>query len=290
MSQANSSRFKQELYPPDCSRTIRTSTQLPVAKVPTDRLHNPATHPRPWFSQTAPGQPVSQPAQETLVAWSMHQVAGSHQPSSRAAPNSSIPRAQAASHVPAILCPVSQVMSDAPLPAPALLPSSPWRQTSPHLQPHAAPSISGTSVIIAKDISQPTLAKALGFADSLQQSASMGRQVPAALAQPKVTAPPQCHRTAIDMRAMEVLPQTAAAQSQTEEAGAEGLFTQRAPDGSRGALAQSGLQRLVTQVHPVFADQPAKFDAFLHLVHEHQANHIDNRNFEKQVSALTLSD
>ena len=85
---------------------------------------------------------------------------------------------------------------------------------------------------------------------------------------------------------MEILPQTAAALSQAERAGAEGVFTQRAPDGIRGALAQSGLHRLVTQVQAAFADQPAKFDAFLHLVHEHQADHIDMLHFEKQVSAL----
>ena len=57
----------------------------------------------------------------------------------------------------------------------------------------------------------------------------------------------------------------------------------RAP---RDDLSQPGVQRLVTQVEATFANQAAKFDAFLDLLHEYQANHIDKRQFDKQVSAL----
>ena len=289
MSEAVSSRSRQQLYSPDCSRSVRASTQLPVVKVPADRLHNPVIHAQSWFSQTAPGQQVCQPAHKAVIAQPPHQVSGSHPaapPSSKAAPNSSTAQAQAASPVPAILFPVSQMMSHAPLPGPALLPSSPWRQTSPHLQAHAAPSTSGISVIIAKDISQPSLAQALGFADSPRQSSSIGRQAPAAVALPDETAPPPCHHTAIDMRAVESFPQAATAPCQVEQTGAQDVFTQNGPDGQAGALPQSGLQRLATQVQIACADQPAKFDAFLRLVHEYQASHIDKRQLEKQVSAL----
>ena len=283
MSEALPSRFRQQLFSPDCSRTLPTSTQLPVVKVPADRLHIPVIHAQSWFSQTAPDQPVNQIEHKTVVA---HQVAGYHpavQPSSKAAPNSSIARAQAASHASAILSPVPQLMSHAPLPGKALLPSSPWRQTSPHLQAYAAPSISGTSVIIAKDISQPTLAKALGFDDSPQQSSSIGRQAPAALALPRETGLPQCHHTTINMTTMKILPQPAAAPNQ---AGTQGVSTQKRPDGKPDVLSQSVVHRLVTQAEAAFADQPAKLDAFLHLMHEHQANHIDKQYLETQVSAL----
>ena len=290
MSDAVSSKLRQQLYSPDCSRAVCTSTQLPLIKVPADRLH---IHAQSYFSQSAPGQQVRQLAHKTVIAQSPHQVAGPHpaapppaQSSSKAAPNSSIAHAQVTFHAPAILLPVSQVMSNAPLPGPALLPSSPWRQTSPHLQAHAAPSTSGTSVIIAKDISQPSLAKALGFADSPRQSPSIGRQAPAAPALPDETAPPHCHHTAIDKRAMESLPQAATAPSQAEQAGAQGEFRPRAPDCPPGAFSQSVLQRLVTQVQIAFANQPAKLDAFLRLAHEYQADHIGKQQLEKQVSAL----
>lgn len=287
MSETLSPRPRQLLYSPDCSRAVPSNTQLPVVKVPADRLHNPVIHAQSWFPQAAPGQPVTQPAHKTLVAQLLPQVAGYHpavHPRSKAAPTSSI--AQAVSYVPATLIPISQVMSHAPLPGPALLPSSPWRQPSPHLQAHAAPSISGTSVIIAKDISQPTLAKALGFADSPQSSPSLSRQAPAALALPHQTAPLQCHHTAVTMKVMEILPQVAAATTQAEQAGAQGVFTRKVPNGKPGVLSQSGLKRLVTQAEAAFANQPAKFDAFLHLVHEFQAHHINKQQLEEQVSAL----
>lgn len=285
------SRFRQQIYPPDSSK-VSTTTQLPVIKVPADRPHNPVIHARPWFAQAAPVHSPGQPAQKPAIAPSPHQVASPHvpyvHPSNNAALSSFTNAAQPAPHVPGGLLPASEVISHAPLPGSALIPSSPWRQKSPHLQAHAAPSTSGTSVIVAKDIRQPPLAQALGFADSPQQSPSIGRQAPAAPVLPHGTAPSQCHHTIVDIRAVEILSQSAVAPSQGQQAGAEGISLQRAPHGIPAALSQSDLQRLVIQVEAAFAGQPAKFDAFLHLLHEHQANRIDKRHFERQVSAVIV--
>lgn len=284
MSEANCSRFRQQLYPPDSSK-VRTTTQLPVIKVPADRLHNPVIHARPWFAQAAPVQSRGQPAQKPAFAQLPHQVASSHPDvhlSHKTALSSFIQAAQPAPRVPGGLLPASEVISHAPLPGSALLPSSPWRQNSPPLQAQAAPSTSGTSVIIAKDICQPTLAQALGFGDSPQQSPSIGSQAPAAPVLPHSTVP---IHTTVDMRAIKILSPSTVAPSQAEQAGAEGISLQRAPHGIPAGLSQSDLQRLVTQAEAAFAGQPAKFDAFLHLLHEHQANRIDKRHFEQQVSA-----
>ena len=287
MSEALPSRFRQQLYPPDSSK-VCTVTQLPVIEVPAARLDNPVTHARPWFSQAAPVQSRGQPAQKPAIA----QPPISSHPyvhlSHKTALSSFTNAAEPVSHVPVALLPASEVISHAPLPGSALLPSSPWRQNSPHLQAQAAPSTSGTSVIIATDISQPTLAQALGFADSPQPSASIGRQAPAAPPRPNGTPPSQCHHTTVDMRAMEILSQSTVAPSQGEQSGATGTSMHRAPHGIPAALSQSDLQRLVTQVEAAFAGQPAKFDAFLHLLHEHQAHRIDQRHFEQQVSVDTV--
>ena len=287
MSEALPSRFRQQLYPPDSSKAC-TVTQLPVIEVPAARLDNPVIHARPWFAQAAAVQSRAQPAQKPAIAQLPHEVASSQVPyvhPSHQTPLSSFSNAaQPASHVSGGLLPASEVISHAPLPGSALLPSSPWRQNFPHLQAQAAPSTSGTSVIIAKDIRQPTLAQTLGFGDSPQQSPSIGRQAPAAPLRPNGTPLSQCHHTTVDMRAMESLSQSTLAPSQKEQAGAKGTSMQRAPHGIPAALSQSDLQRLVTQVAAAFAGQPAKFDAFLHLLHEHQANGIDKQHFEEQVS------
>ncbi|KAL3159188.1 hypothetical protein ABBQ32_011171 [Trebouxia sp. C0010 RCD-2024] len=291
MSAATPSWFRQQLYPPDGSKTAQPDAEPPgvprprhTYRLPADNLHNPGPKCQPWFSSAAPVQPTSQPAsRQPLVADSPHYVTSPQpdMPSYQTSLSSLRYSAQAALHEPGPLLPVSQVMSRAPLPGPALQPSSPWKQTSPHTHYYTAPSTSGASVIIIPDTSQPTLAETLGFADSLQQSAGTGRPATAAL--PVGTPSSQLHHMSVNIRAAEILPQNTEAPSQAGQAQAEGKSRQAMQN---GALSQPGLLKLVALVEATFASQHTKFDAFLHLLHEYQASQIDKRQFEYQAGKL----
>lgn len=293
MSAATPSWFRQQQYPPDCSRITQFNAQPTgiskvghTHKVPADTLHNPGLQRQPWFSSVAACRSTGQPAcRDTLVADLPHQHT-SPQPDVQSSRNTSPSCLQySAQAAPGALLPVSQVMSRAPLPGAALKPSSPWKQTSPYIHAHTsrtAPSTSNASVIIVQDTGQPTLAETLGFADSPQQSQGTGRQ--ASAPQPVGTGSSQLHHMIDKMRAAEIVPQSAGPPSQAEQA----LAKQGARQNTQqtGALSQPGLLRLVNQVEATFAGQQSKFNAFLGLVHEYQAGHIDKRQFESQVSAL----
>ena len=294
MSAATPSWFRQQLHPADCCRTVHFTGQPVLVpspghnhRVPADNPHNPRPQCQSWFSAAAPVQPSQQANHPPIGPAAPRQGTGPQpdmQSSCATGLSFSQYAAQAALPAPGPLLPVSQVMSRVPLPGSALQPSSPWKHTSPHIHPHIAPSMSSASVVIIPDRRQPTLAETLGFADSLQQSPSTGRQ---AFTLPVGTGSSQLHHMRTNIRAVEVAPQSAEAPYQARQAQAKGNSRQKAPQNS--ALSQPGVVQLVTQVEATFASQHTKFDAFLRLLHEYQASQIDKRQFETQVSTQEWS-
>ena len=292
MSEAPPAWFKSHRVPASSQDIHKPCAPLPHNPGPGHSNKSPTPSSGQWFSSVAPG-PTYQ-AGSTLVcqpnsAWhwpqQAHKALAAPHPLCGAKPSALATPSQAVSDAPGILLPVSQVMSHAPIPGPALRPCSPWRHI-PSQQACSVPSSSGASVVVATDRRQPTLAEALGFADSPQQPPCPMSGGEAAAVQSSNTAPAQLTHRFADSNNTEIVAQVSVPQSQSQPTEERDRSLRQASQANVGALMRPGLQRFVGQVEAATVDQPAKFDAFLQLLHENQAGNIDRVHFEEQVCFL----
>ena len=289
MSEAKPAWFRNHVQSPSFETVHASRATKPGLSATGRACKSPVPEQQTWFSPIAPTPSLEAAQHADSAAYSCQQPRGFMPPPQLASETSetsnshSAGLSQFAGTRPGILLPVSQRVSHASIPGPALRPCSPWRQTSAQ-QTTLAPSVSGTSVIVATDKQQPSLAEALGFADKPLQPTSTGplKKTAAVTGSGLLTAPHASHY--VDARHAEITPAEPASNCPPEQAVTTGQSPHPGQQIKSGQLSQPQLQKLVDQVEAAYLHCPAKFDAFLQLSHQYQAQKLDTEHFDKQVS------